>query len=582
MANWEISRRPLRQSGPALLVILAVGTSTLALAQYESWRQSVRTKPNLPRRTSAESSCSQRGDRCRGPPGRRAAGVTSAVPVSKVSLGGTAQLLVMGTPQAASTVTLRSDLSGLPERQLFADISAGSGAGLALPGKPERLQILASMAGGTGGQLGPVSATAIVQDAYGLAYQVTTGQMPADGRWHDLVAQLAASPDGAAYPLRLIGLSLNYDMPAFPTSRHAVDADAAGLARFGAISVSPAATGTSFTTAATGQALGTWTRNISDNGLQAAEGVAHGAGGAVKPAFTTVRAVRGAEQVGFETGYGPIVASPAPGKSAFGVMPAELELDIPAAAQPVPVIATRGYAEANALGNSIFPVTIGGVAVSCTVLQTVTSFPAGGSLVASQSAVERALTSMGDGGTLPALNWWLATNSAAAPKGLPPGTYVLDAAADAQSLQRNPLSAAPVQAALAVAAAAALLAALGFCVSVAASARSRRSQRALLAALGVPASAQARQFCLEEIMVSGPAAVVGLAVGVGLAKLLIPSITLTATAGLPDPPVLVTFPVVWVAAVALLAPAIPVIAAAITTMRQPDPAAELRASEAAG
>src|SRR5215469_11350905 len=41
MAIWEISRRPVRQSGPALLVILAVGMSTLALAQYQSWRQSV-------------------------------------------------------------------------------------------------------------------------------------------------------------------------------------------------------------------------------------------------------------------------------------------------------------------------------------------------------------------------------------------------------------------------------------------------------------------------------------------------------------------------------------------------------------
>jgi hypothetical protein len=37
-----------------------------------------------------------------------------------------------------------------------------------------------------------------------------------------------------------------------------------------------------------------------------------------------------------------------------------------------------------------------------------------------------------------------------------------------------------------------------------------------------------------------------------------------------------------VALVALLAPAIPVVAALITSLRQPDPAAELRAAEAAG
>ena len=40
MTSWELSRRATRQSAPMLLVVLAVGTSTLALAQHQSWRQS--------------------------------------------------------------------------------------------------------------------------------------------------------------------------------------------------------------------------------------------------------------------------------------------------------------------------------------------------------------------------------------------------------------------------------------------------------------------------------------------------------------------------------------------------------------
>lgn len=83
-------------------------------------------------------------------------------------------------------------------------------------------------------------------------------------------------------------------------------------------------------------------------------------------------------------------------------------------------------------------------------------------------------------------------------------------------------------------------------------------------------------------MVSGPAALIGLVLGIGLAHLLIPAITLTATAGLPVPPVLVRLPVYWVALIAVTVPAIPVVAAAATTLRQPDPAAELRTTEAAG
>ncbi|HTA09812.1 MAG TPA: hypothetical protein VK836_14940, partial [Streptosporangiaceae bacterium] len=67
-----------------------------------------------------------------------------------------------------------------------------------------------------------------------------------------------------------------------------------------------------------------------------------------------------------------------------------------------------------------------------------------------------------------------------------------------------------------------------------------------------------------------------------LAHLLIPAITLTATAGLPIPPVLVQVPVAWVALIAVAVPAIPVVAAAIATLQQPDPAAELRTAEAAG
>ncbi len=83
-------------------------------------------------------------------------------------------------------------------------------------------------------------------------------------------------------------------------------------------------------------------------------------------------------------------------------------------------------------------------------------------------------------------------------------------------------------------------------------------------------------------MISGPAALVGLALGIGLAHLLIPAITLTATAGVPIPPVLVRLPLAWIAFIAIAVPAIPVLAAAITALRQPDPAAELRTAEAAG
>jgi ABC-type antimicrobial peptide transport system permease subunit len=137
-----------------------------------------------------------------------------------------------------------------------------------------------------------------------------------------------------------------------------------------------------------------------------------------------------------------------------------------------------------------------------------------------------------------------------------------------------------VRAAAAISVAVALIAAFGFCVSVAASARERRVQRALLSALGVPGAMQAGLFCMEEALISVPAAAVGLVVGVVLAHVIVPTLTLTATGATPVPPVLVIVPLGWVLGVAACLTALPVLAAALATARQPDPAAELRAAEA--
>ena len=66
----------------------------------------------------------------------------------------------------------------------------------------------------------PVSLS--VQDGWGIVYSVPAGSLPADGRPHRMVADLAApgqaarGPGQARYPLRLLGLSLSYKLPPFP------------------------------------------------------------------------------------------------------------------------------------------------------------------------------------------------------------------------------------------------------------------------------------------------------------------------------------------------------------------------------
>jgi hypothetical protein len=107
--------------------------------------------------------------------------------------------------------------------------------------------------------------------------------------------------------------------------------------------------------------------------------------------------------------------------------------------------------------------------------------------------------------------------------------------------------------------------------------RSRRTQSAVFAALGVGKNAQAGQLCLERCALSVPAAAAGLLAGTGLAQLMVPAITLTADAAAPVPPALVVLPLGPAAALALVTAAVPVAVAAVSILRRPDPAAQLRA-----
>ncbi len=584
MANWEISRRPVRQSGPVLLVILAVGAGTLALAQYASWRQSVTDQANFavgadvrvglqqPLTLSGADQISSR------------AGVTSAVAVSQTGYtSGDGVVMAVTARQAAATVLLRRDLSAVPATRLWREITPSAQAGLAIPGKPARLVITASVAPGAAGRgLGPVSALVTVQDATGATYQLPAGSIAADGRPHEWLAQIAP-PGGARYPLRFLGLTLTYNWP--PAGNE--HGDPATVTITG-LAESPAAAGPVGRPFAAGRALAGFDVAVSATDLAFVNSVAGGgtpgAPAAVPPVELAWPTVGSAQQLVFDPGNAPAIPAVLVRKYALQDLTAQVTILATDPVRVVPAIATSAFLHDNHLHvGSVTSMTVGSLVIPLRIVGAVSQFPTvsgGGALIADQAAVQDALAS-GGGLPLPVTQWWLGTAGGAAPTGLPAGAAVLTAANEAAALRSLPLSAAPVQGAVAMSAAAALLAAFGFCVSVAASARRRRSQRALLGALGVPPRAQARLFCLEELMLSVPAAAVGLGIGLLLANLLIPAMTVSGTAGKPVPAVLVHVPFAWVLLLALAIPAIPVLAAAASAVRQPDPAAELRVAEAA-
>ena len=214
------------------------------------------------------------------------------------------------------------------------------------------------------------------------------------------------------------------------------------------------------------------------------------------------------------------------------------------------------------------------------------TFPtvAGSAIIMDLTTLQAFLVS--DGGTpLAITQWWLATDGAQVPPSLatalPPGAAVTSRGALTAATLADPLSAAPQQALLAMAVAAALLAVTGFWVSIAANVRQRRAENALLAALGVAQRSAAAQLFMEKLLLSVPSAALGLVLGTLVARLLVPAVTLTATAQAPVPPADTLFDLSQTVPLAAAVAVLPALAAAFVVFRRPDPAAELRAAEAA-
>ncbi len=584
MASWEISRQPVRQGASALLVVLAAATSTLALAQHQSWRRSIADQAAFSVGADVRVDTPVPAGPAQAAAIARAPGVLDAMPVAHASLAGPGEVVALTARQAAATVLLRSDLSPLGRTALWRRITPASRPGLAVPGRPARLAVSASLSG-SAVKFSPMQATIDIMDAAGVSYSLPAGFLPADGRTHRLIASLvprhqattparraAAQLRRAVYPLRLTGMSLAYTLPA----RKAGPA----MLIIRGIAAAKGRAGRYAAPFSTGRAIGNWATPMSAPGLALAinEQTFPGAG-----PQQVIRSVTGRASMllDFYPGYGA-VTNPAGGLPS--PIPGTLTLSAPSPAGPIPAVATRAYlGTADVAVGDTTTVTFGTASVRARIVAAVTRFPTvtgGGALIMDLATLQSELTRQ-SAAILPVTQWWLRTRHFTRPAGLPPDAAVASRAQAEAGLVADPVSGLPQQALPAIALAAVVLAAVGFSVSVAASVTKRRAQRALLAALGVSRSAQAGQLCLEQLMLSLPAAVAGLLLGAALAGLLIRAVTLTAAAAAPVPPVLIEIPWGLAAGLAAAVAIIPVLAAALTIVRRPDPAAQLRAGESA-
>jgi hypothetical protein len=591
MASWQISRLPIRQGGAALLIVLAVATGTLALSQRQSWTRSVQDQAAF---TAGADVRVQTGQPLT--PGQAATltgtpGVRHAMPVASFDQPATNGVtMAIGTGQAANVTLLRPDQSALPAVALFGKIwHAGPPAGVTLPGRAAGFRLNARL-GPAADRLGTAAVTVSVEDADDVVYELGAGSLPADGRNHLLTVSLGSS--AAIYPLRLTGLTVAYTLPATEPGGPAVFTldSVSGAPGASALPGSAPHGSAPHGSALHGSALHGWPAVASSAELAGVRQTVGTAGPSGAPALSSDRATGNALTVTFSPGFGQAASG------YTGIPPSSVSGQLaltPAAPATIAGLATQRFLTAsNTSVGSIVQTIIDGATISVKIAAVVSSFPtvsgSGGGLIVNLGDLQTVLA----GSSLepaPVTQWWLATaGRPGAPPGvppglggrLPPGSAVSSSSGIASGLLADPLSTVPQQGLLAVAIAAAVLAITGFCVSIAAGVRQRRAETALLAALGVAPRAAAGQLCLEKLMLSVPSALAGLALGVVLAELLVPAITLTTAATRPVPPVLIQFGWSQTLPLALAVAVLPVLVAAFTIARRPDAAAELRAAEA--
>jgi FtsX-like permease family len=564
MAGWQFSRQPVRQGGAALLIVMAVATGTLALAQHESWTRSASdqaafasgadVRVDMPTQLGPDTA------------GSLAAtdGVEHAEAVSVQSSATPSEVLAVDSRQAPSATLLRADQSALPAAALFGKIQPRTVPGVTLPGHPASVTLTATLGPAALG-LVPATVSVTVMDGSGEAYQLAAGTLPADGRPHLLTAVIGRHGQ-ASYPLRLTAITVGYQLPAKLTAAATLEVR--------------------------GPSLSGWSATASSPELSSVQQANDVAAGSALPSATSWQPGRdGTNALTFNPGYGEsavqtVTGAPAPPVPISGQV--SLTSTPPRPGVAIPGIATGAFlSSSNAVVGSTVQETISGLPVPVRIVASVSNFPtvtaSNGALIVDLATLQNFLTSESIA-PVQVTEWWLATRGHQVPPGLaarlPAGSAITSSAQLADALTADPLSAAPQQALLALAAAAALLAVTGFCVAIAAGVRQRRAENALMAALGVTPRGAAGQLVLEKLLLSLPAAALGLVLGAVVARLLVPAVTLTAAAAEPVPPPLTMFDLAQTIPLALAIAILPAIAAALAMIRRPDPAAELRAAEA--
>ncbi|MER5635465.1 FtsX-like permease family protein [Kitasatospora sp. NPDC002227] len=582
LVGWQLARRPGRATGPVLLLVLAVSMGVLALGQRAAWTASQHdqaefsTAGGLRITGSSVAPMGQAGLYGGLPGGDR------MLPVVRADLAlpdrSSGQLLALDTGAAATRLPIRSDLlKGRRPAELFGPLAAPAQgtATVPLPGRPTRVDVKLTnheqayltvpppwAAPDWQGAFAP-DLVLLIQDRNGVLYRLVASRLPLDGDATvsvDLTRYLDGPLGSAAYPLSLAGVTLSFTGQS--------DHMGSGDLTIHQILVSDTPDGPA--AAVTPPAGFGWQSTANSPG-------------APENRLVTLGAAKSTAEQLLTANYQAVVKD----LSLVGV---SATFTAAGEQQPIPAVATDSYLRAVGAGvGDVVQLPLGEGRLRAKVVAAVRALPVVGTtaIAVDLRTLQLRSAAVGQDPPIPS-EWWLpatgpgddtpAKAAAALRTSAAKQTVRLREEAAAVLLD-DPVNAGPQSALAALCVAAAVLAAIGFAAATAAARGERAAEFAVLRALGASGGLLARTVTVEQGLLVGLGAAVGLALGTVLLHLIIPLILLTPTAQRPVPEVVIALPVGQALALTAAIAAVPLLAAVFGGRRQRDLVARLRFAE---
>jgi hypothetical protein len=554
LGAWQIARRPARYTRSALLLMLAIALGVFAVSYTETWTDSQLDQANY-----------QVGADLAVGPDRRVGsalpesvlaqayatvgGVSAGMPLSRQDVTisrttGTGTLLALDAAVAPQIVHLRRDLAGAPFDQLMRQLveRRPSVALIKVLGTPQRLRfevtldVVMSDPNLTTADAPDFEADAVIRDASGLFYRVGAVRLKAttDRPQPVEIALAHALPDGRSftplYPIELAALELRASARAgTPSSLYGVSSDSTFT--IANVATSASTSGEDWTELPAAGPEAPWQFAVARSGSSE---------------LSPDLAVPGAAGMRLATNDSAETTAPV----VFEVQPASLGA---AAGDPLPIVGGRAFIAAVAakvgdetridIGPQRQPALIVGSVDGFPTLDPAT--PLAIADLPTLSLLEYRLT----GDTTPIAAWWLdvdparSSTAAAALEEAPFSSREVTSSVErGKALRTDPVALGVIGGLALGFVSAALFAAIGFVVSASVSARERLTEFALLRALGLSPGQLSGWLTIENGMLVLISLVGGTGLGLLMAWVALPFVTVTQDASKAVPPVIVAIP----------------------------------------